>query len=75
MNAAWRCEKDHLVCRWSGVGQRAPYNPPWMQAAGNVNPRASAPAFLDFTRFSPLGGGRWYDPNRSYGSPDCVSQR
>ena len=75
MNAAWRCEKDHLVCGWSGVGERAPYSPPWMQAAGSVNPRASAPEFLDFTRLSPFGGGIWQDPNRGYGSPDCLSQR
>ena len=72
MKAAWRCEKDHVVCRWSGVGKPAPYNPPWMHAAGIVDPRASAPAFLDFTRLSPFGG---YDPNRGYGSPDCVFQR
>ena len=75
MKVAWRYEKDHLVCLWSGVGERAPYSPPWMLAAGDVNPTAPAPAYLDFTRLSPFGGRRWYDPNRGYGSPGCVTQR
>jgi hypothetical protein len=54
MKAAWRCEKGHLVCQWSGVGEHALYSPPWMQAAENVNPRTPAPAFLYFTRLSPF---------------------
>ena len=75
MKVAWRCQKGRLVCQWSEVGARVPYSPPWMQAAGNVNPSAPAPAFLDFTRLSPFGGRRWYDPNRGYGSPGDVTQR
>ena len=68
MNASWKCEKDHLVCGWSGVGERVPYNPPWMQTVANDSPRGSAPKFMDFTRLSPFGGRRWYDPNRGYES-------
>jgi hypothetical protein len=74
MKVAWSCEKGHLECQWSGAGERALDSPPWMAAAGNVNPTTPAPAFLDFTRLSPFGGRRWYDP-RGYGSLGGVIER
>lgn len=64
MKLTWKREDDHLLCRWSEAGEDEPYNPPWMQETGNVNPRTAVPKFLDFTRLSPFGGRRWYDPNR-----------
>lgn len=62
MNLSWRSEKGHLICRWSGAGEHAPYSPEWMQVTANVNPMIPAPTFLDFTRVSPFGGLRSYDP-------------
>lgn len=72
MTIAWRFEQGHLVCRWSGVGERTPYSPPWMLATENVNPKAPAGACLDFNRLSPFGGRKWFDPNRGYGNPGCA---
>jgi hypothetical protein len=63
MNLSWKREKGHMVCRWCGGKGHTPYNQPWMQVAENVDPRASAPKFLDFTCVSLLAGRRWFDPN------------
>jgi hypothetical protein len=68
MQMSWQTETDRLVCRWSDVGKHVQYNPRWMQDASRVHPRSVAPAFLNFTRLSPFGGRRWFDPNRGYGS-------
>jgi hypothetical protein len=60
---AWQGEKDHLVCQWSDVGKRVPYNPPWMQdAPEDVYRKTVPPPVLDFTRVSPFGGSEWYAP-------------
>lgn len=72
MATAWKSEEGHLVCRWSEVGEQAPYNAPWMQATQNVNPKPHGPACLDFKRLSPFGGPNWYDPRRGFGQPDCA---
>jgi len=59
----WKSEEGHLVCQWSQAVEPAPYHPSWMREAGQVKPTGAVPAFLDFTRLSPLGGlRRWYDP-------------
>jgi hypothetical protein len=68
MRMSWQPEADHLVCRWSGVGERVPYNPRWMQDAPSVDRGKITPAFLDFTRLSPFGGRSWFDPNRGCGN-------
>jgi hypothetical protein len=73
MNVSWKSEEGHLVCQWSGAVEPAPYHPPWMQEAGQVEPTGAVPAFLDFTRLSPFGGRRWYDPNRGCGSHAAYS--
>jgi len=67
MNVSWKSKEGLLVCQWSEVTERAPYHPPWVQEAGQVKPTAAVPEFLDFTRLSPLGGWRWYDPDRRHG--------
>jgi len=59
MNLSWQCEDSHLICRWSGIGERTPYDAPWMHDVGNVEPKPPLPTFLDFTRVSPFGGRRW----------------
>jgi hypothetical protein len=58
INLSWQSEDSHLICRWSGVGERAPYDAPWMHDVGN-EPKPALPTFLDFTRVSPFGGRRW----------------
>ncbi len=72
MTTTWKDEKGHLVCRWSGAGERAPYSPLWMLATGNVNPKPPASSCLDFRRLSPFGGRKWFDPSRGYGNPGCA---
>ena len=64
----WRREDGLLVCEWSDVGQHQPYDSPWMDEARNIDPKGVIPESLDWTRLSPFGGRRWYDPNRGYGS-------
>jgi hypothetical protein len=64
MNVSWKSEEGHLVRQWCQVAERAPYHPPWMQEAGQVEPTVAVPEFLDFTRFSPFGEWRSYDPDR-----------
>ena len=59
INLFWQCEDSHLICRWSGVVERAPYDAPWMHDAGNVEPKPALPTFLDFARISPFGRRRW----------------
>ena len=59
----WKSEEGHLVCQWSQAVKPGPYHPSWMREAGQVKPTGAVPAFLDFTRLSPLGGlRRSYDP-------------
>ena len=68
MKISWRVESDRLVCRWSEEGERVEYSPGWMQdASSNVSRKKVVPSFLHFTRFSALGGRRWYDPDPGYG--------
>jgi hypothetical protein len=33
---SWHIEAGHLVCRWSEVGQRVEYFPPWMQETSDI---------------------------------------
>jgi hypothetical protein len=68
MNVSWKSEEGHLVCQWSEVPERAPYHPLWMQEAGQVEPTAAVPEFLDFTRRSPFGEWRLSDPDRRHRS-------
>jgi len=51
----WGTEAGHLACRWSEVGQRARYNPLWMQEAVGV-PSGYLPPVPDFASHSPFGG-------------------
>jgi hypothetical protein len=66
MNTTWHSEKDLLVCRWSELPQRVPYNPDWMPES-TTSPKPPVPCFLDFRRFSGLGGRRWFEPDPGYG--------
>ncbi len=64
MKTSWETETDRLVCRWSDVGERVPYNPPWIEdAARNVHEKNVSPLGPVFTRLSPFGGGQWYAPH------------
>jgi hypothetical protein len=74
MRMSWQPERERLVCRWSGVGERVRYNPHWMQEAPALH-KVAAPSFLDFTRLCPFGGRRWFDPNRGYGDPEVLTPR
>jgi hypothetical protein len=63
MEMSWQRETGRLICQWSEVGERVPYNPPWMQdASRDVHRKNVSPSFLDFTKLSPFGGREWYDP-------------
>jgi hypothetical protein len=66
MRMSWKPEAEHLVCRWSGAKEPGRYYAQWMQQS--PGPQPTRPSFLDFTRLSPFGGRRWFDPNRGYGS-------
>jgi hypothetical protein len=59
MRSSWQTETGHLVCRWSEAGQRAPYNPLWMQEASNVQ-GSYLPPVPDFASHSPFGGATWF---------------
>jgi hypothetical protein len=61
MNTTWHTEDDRLACRWSELPQRVPYNPGWMQEGTTIGAEPPAPYFLDFSRFSGLGGRRWFE--------------
>ena len=53
-------------CKWSELPRRDPYNPVWMQER-TTGAKPAAPCFLDFRRFSGLGGRRWFEPDPGYG--------
>jgi len=65
----WRTEENRLVCRWFEKGDSCRYNPSWVQDTLAKVHQTDVPtdvltAVLDFRRFSPFGGGKWYLPNR-----------
>jgi hypothetical protein len=65
MKTSWQTETDHLICRWSEVGERIQYNPPWIQdASRDVHRRKVSLSLPDFTRISSFGGSEWYAPDR-----------
>lgn len=51
----WETDAGHLACHWSEVGQRARYNPLWMQEVVDV-PSGYLPPVPDFASHSPFGG-------------------
>ena len=49
--------RDCLECRWSDVGERIQYNPPWIQdASRDVDRTYVSPVVLRFTRISSFVG-------------------
>jgi hypothetical protein len=56
MNTTWHAENGRLACRWSELPQHVPYNPSWMQKGTTTGAESATPCFLDFHRFSGLGG-------------------
>ena len=67
MDINWHTESGRLACRWSELQQRVPYNPGWMREGISTGAERSVPCFLDFRRFSGLGGRRWFEPDPGYG--------
>lgn len=67
MNTNWHTESGRLACRWSELPQRVPYNPGWMREGTSTGAQPAAACFLDFRRFSGLGGRRWFEPDPGYG--------
>jgi hypothetical protein len=53
-------EAGHLVCRWSEVGQRVEYFPPWMQETSDIQ-GGYLPPLPDFASHSPFGGASWFE--------------
>jgi hypothetical protein len=60
MRSLWQMDSGHLVCRWSEVGQRAQYNPLWMQEASDAQGSYLPPA-PNFASHSPFGGAAWFE--------------
>jgi hypothetical protein len=65
--AQWKCYGKRgqtiSVCKWSEVGKRVLYNPPWMHDAPKDSERKKfLPSILDFAKLSPFGGSEWYAP-------------
>ena len=67
MNATWLTETGRLTRRWSELPQCVPYNASWMQEGTTAGADVAPPCFLDFRRFSALGGRRWLEPDPGYG--------
>jgi len=68
MKMSWQTT-DRLSCRWSEVGERLPYNSPWIQDASTIVHMQNVPPWiLAFARLSPFGGGNWYAPHRRLAS-------
>ena len=64
MKMSWQTEAVRLVCRWSELGERVPYNSRWIQDASRiVHGRDVSPSVLVFTKLSPFGGREWYAPD------------
>ena len=61
MNTNWYTENERLACRWSELPQRITQDPGWMQSGAAISAKPPAPYFLDFRRFSGLGGWRWFE--------------
>lgn len=57
MTSAWQTETGHLACRWSETGQRAQYNPRWIQ---ETSESAYVPPVPDFASHSPFAGASWF---------------
>ena len=68
MTSSWQTETGHLVCRWFGVGQLAPYNPSWLQETSDIQ-SSYLPPLPDFASRSPFGGAHWFQPDPS--DRDC----
>jgi len=69
MRLLWQTETEHLACRWSDVGRRVQYNPPWMR---ETSESGYVPPVPDFASHSPFGGASWFErytltaiPNKS----------
>ena len=60
MKSTWQMEAGHLACSWSDIGQRSPYNPPWMQEVSNAQ-GSYLPPIPDFASHSPFGGAAWFE--------------
>ncbi len=70
MRSSWQSKTGHLVCSWSKVDRRIPYNPIWMQ--DNPNAQGSyLPPTPDFASHSPFVGASWFQ--RSSSARDSAS--
>ena len=67
MNTTWHTETGRLACRLAELPQHVPYDLPWMQERTATGAVPAPPCFLDFGRFSALGGRRWLEPDPGYG--------
>lgn len=60
MRSSWRNESGHLLCQWSGVGERVQYNPPWMQDVSAIQ-GSYLPPIPNFASHSPFAGVSWFE--------------
>jgi hypothetical protein len=65
IRSLWGMERGCLVCHWSGVGQRVPYNPSWMRDASDAQ-GSYLPPVPDFASHSPFGGPSWFERYTSH---------
>ena len=59
VRTSWQTEAGHLVCRWSEVGERLNYAPPWMLESSEAQSGYLEP-LPDFASRSPFGGVSWF---------------
>jgi hypothetical protein len=59
MNACWRSQDDHLLCRWTESGASSRYDSAWIKDALSSERTAGAP-LIDLTRASLLGAADWF---------------
>jgi hypothetical protein len=69
MRSSWQMETGYLACRWSEIGQRVPYSPPWLQEASEMH-GAYLPPLPDFASHSPFGGAFSLQPHMAGCDPE-----
>ena len=62
MTSSWQSETGHLALRWTEVGQRDQYHPPWMLESSEAE-GGHIPSLPDFSNHSPFGGVSWFQPD------------
>jgi hypothetical protein len=60
MSLSWQTRTGQLICRWSDIGVRTPYQAPWTQDVSDL-PSGYLPPLTNFASHSPFGGPSWFE--------------